>query len=185
MSKHTPAPCVFFDRDGIVNHPPDDAMRYVLHEDQFHLLPGFIESLRLVLARGYKAVIVTNQSGVARGRMSDADLERIHAKLDRLLEAEGVAVHDILVCTSLDDTHTHRKPNPGMLLEAAERHHLDLARSWMIGDQEKDVQAGRRAGVHKTVKVKPLHTKTDADFRVDTMAELPSLLERVLPAVAH
>ncbi len=185
MKEKARTPCVFFDRDGIVNHPPDDVRRYVLHEDEFELLPGFVESLRIVIERGYKAVIVTNQAGVSRGRMTQADLDRIHEKLRRLLRERGLALHDILVCTSFDDAHPNRKPNPGMLLEAAALHRLDLSRSWMIGDNEKDVTAGVRAGVHKTVKVKRLPTQTHADFRVDTMAQLPDLLHRHLPAVAH
>lgn len=184
-SMDTPTPCVFFDRDGIVNHPPDDERRYVLHEEQFHLLPGFVESLRLVLERGYKAVIVTNQAGVSRGRMSQADLDRIHDKLQRLLKDEGLALNDIYECVSFDDAHPNRKPNPGMLLEAAAEHRLDLSRSWMIGDSEKDVMAGRRAGVQKTVKVKPLPTQTNADFRVDSMRDLPRFLAEHLPAVLH
>jgi D-glycero-D-manno-heptose 1,7-bisphosphate phosphatase len=174
-------PCVFFDRDGIVNHPPDDERRYVLNADQFHLLPGFVDALRLVLERGYKAVIVTNQAGVSRGRMSRADLDAIHAKLTRLLQAEGLALHDIYACDSFDDAHPNRKPNPGMLLDAARQHHLDLARSWMIGDSEKDVEAGRRAGVAQTVKVKPLPTTTKADHRLDGMTDLPALLRAHLP----
>lgn len=185
MKPNVPTPCVFFDRDGIVNHPPDDERRYVLHEDEFELLPGFIESLRVVLERGYKAVIVTNQAGVSRGRMSQADLDRIHAKLHRLMRDQGLTLHDILECTSFDDAHPNRKPNPGMLLEAAARHHLDLSRSWMIGDNEKDVTAGRRAGVQKTVKVRRSPSPTHADFRVDSMIELPALLQAHLPAVAH
>ena len=178
-------PCVFFDRDGIVNHPPDDVRRYVLHEDDFHLLPGFVDSLRLVLSRGYKAVIVTNQAGVARGRMTQSDLDRIHEKLHRLLAAEGLALHDIYECTIYDDAHPNRKPNPGMLLDAAAKHQLDLARSWMIGDNEKDVLAGRRAGVAKTVKVRPLPTTTEADYRIDAMTDLPRLLADHLPAALH
>lgn len=184
MSYPKAHPCVFFDRDGIVNHPPDDEKRYVLHEDEFHLLPGFTDALRVVLEKGYKAVIVTNQSGVGKGRMSQADLDRIHAKLHALLAAEGLAVHDVIECTATDDAHPNRKPNPGMLFEAARKHHLDLSRSWMIGDQEKDVIAGRRAGVAKTVKVKPLPNDSAADVQLSSMTELADYLRRHLPVVS-
>lgn len=144
-----------------------------------------MESLRLALERGYKAVIVTNQAGVSRGWMTQEALDGIHAKLERLLKEEGLALDGIFECTSFDEAHPNRKPNPGMLLEAAARHHLDLPRSWMIGDSEKDVQAGRRAGVSKTVKVKAKPVQTAADFRVDSMQDLPELLSQKLPAVAH
>jgi histidinol-phosphate phosphatase family protein len=176
-------PCVFFDRDGIVNQPPNEERRYILHEDEFQLLPEFVESLRVVLARGYKAVIVTNQSGVGKGRMTQADLDRIHAKMHALLEEHGLALHDVIECTSSDDAHPNRKPNPGMLLEAAKKHDLDLARSWMIGDQEKDVIAGRRAGVARTVKVKPLPNLSEADYQVPSMRDLPAFLQAHLPPV--
>lgn len=174
-------PCVFFDRDGIVNRPPSAEQRYVTRAEDFHLLHGFTASLRLALARGYRAVIVTNQSGITKGRMSHADLDRIHAKLRTELKAEGLDLHDILVCDSSDDQHPNRKPNPGLLLEAARKHHLDLGRSWMVGDQEKDVTAGRRAGVARTVKVKPAGTPTQADYQVDDMPALARLLEQHLP----
>lgn len=178
-------PCVFFDRDGIVNHPPPNEQRYVRHADDFTLLPGFVESLRLVLERGYKAVIVTNQAGVSRGWMTQEALDEIHAKLERLLKEQGLALDDIIECTSFEESHPNRKPNPGMLLEAAERHHLELSRSWMIGDSEKDVLAGQRAGVDKTVRVKKMPVQTTADFRVDSMQELPALLADRLPPVLH
>lgn len=174
-------PCVFFDRDGIVNHPPSDEQRYVTKAEEFHLLPGFVAALRVALDHGYHAVIVTNQSGISRGRMSHADLERIHEKLKSLLRDEGVDLHDILVCDSADDAHPNRKPNPGMLLEAARKHDLDLARSWMIGDQEKDIEAGRRAGVGHTVKVRQHPAQTHADFRVDSIDQLAELLRARLP----
>lgn len=175
---------MFFDRDGIVNHPPDDTKRYVLHEDDFHLLPGFTDALRVVLAKGYKAVIVTNQSGVSKGRMTQADLDRIHRKLHNLLMTEGLAIDDVIECTSSDDAHPNRKPNPGMLLEAARKHHLDLSRSWMIGDQEKDVTAGRRAGVWRTVKVRALPNKSEADYQIESMQDLAAFLEKHLPPAA-
>lgn len=174
-------PCVFFDRDGIVNHPPPDDRRYVFHEDEFHLLPGFVEALRVVTSKGYKAVIVTNQSAVGKGLMTQEALDRIHAKLHALLEAEGLKVDDVIECTATEDDHPNRKPNPGMLLEAAKKHHLDIGRSWMVGDQERDITAGRRAGVYRTVKVKPGDSPTEADFRLQSIDELADFLRAHLP----
>ncbi len=172
-------PCVFFDRDGVVNVAPDPA-RYVVHRDKFHLIPAFVDSLRIVTERGYPAVVVTNQRGISIGAMAEEEVDAIHAHLRELLAAEGLALTDVLVCPHDDDAHPWRKPNPGMLLEAARRHDLDLPRSWMIGDSEKDIEAGGSAGCH-TVRVAPLDTSSNANERVASMDQLPALLDAHLP----
>ena len=170
-------PAVFFDRDGIVNRSPGPG--YVERWEDFHLLPEFVEALRLVTARGYEAVIVTNQRGVGRGVMRAEELVRIHDHLLAALRLEGLGVRDIYVCTAVDDADPRRKPNPGMLLEAARDHQLDLSRSWMIGDSEKDIEAGLRAGC-RTVRVSPPDRPTGAHDRVDDMAQLVEFLARNL-----
>ena len=144
-------PCVFFDRDGIVNRAPVKT-RYVERWEDFHLLPEFVESLKVALDKKYEAVVVTNQRGVGIGHMSAETLLEIHDNLLKELKKQGVCLRDIIVCTDVDEASPRRKPNPGMLIEAAEKHGLDIKRSWMIGDQRKDVEAGRRAGC-KTVLV--------------------------------
>lgn len=171
-------PAVFFDRDGIVNESPGPG--YVERWEDFHLLPSFVEALRIVVARGYASVVVTNQRGVGRGIMSQAALDRIHAGLVAALAAEGLALTDLRVCTAVTDDDPRRKPNPGMLAEAARAHGLDLGRSWMIGDSEKDIEAGRRAGCAVTIRV---HTaaQTAATARLNSMDDLPGYLQAHLP----
>lgn len=175
-------PCVFFDRDGIVNRDPHPK-RYVEQPDEFHLYPDFLDALRVVNERGYVAVIVTNQKGVGTGIMTQQALDAIHDKLLGLIRAAGLNLHDLYVCTATDDAHPHRKPNPGMLLDAAARHGLDLARSWMIGDKERDITTGKRAGC-KTVRVclpeKLVKTPTAADFYLDSVTKLPGFLREQL-----
>jgi histidinol-phosphate phosphatase family protein len=171
--------CVFFDRDGIVNRPPPPERRYVTHRDHFEMIPEFVDVLKLVRARGYEAVVVTNQSGIARGRMTENDVREIHEHLNGLLAARGAALLDIVMCPSDDDGHPDRKPNPGMLLTAAKRHAIDLPASWMVGDQERDIVAGQRAGC-RTVLVAGDTKPTAAEFRVATMTELMRLLDKLL-----
>lgn len=171
-------PCIFFDRDGIINVPPDPA-RYVTRVDRFFIIPDFIEALRVVANLGYSAVVVTNQRGVALGEMPMEEVDRIHRKLRDRLAEEGLALLDILVCPFDDDAHSWRKPNPGMLVEAARRHELDLSRSWMIGDSEGDIEAGNRAGC-RTIRVAPLDRASAADHRVADMGGLPRLLTDLL-----
>ena len=171
------SPCVFFDRDGIVNVSPGPG--YVERVEDFHLEPHFFDALRVVCDLGYEAVIVTNQRGVGVGLMTEETLHAIHAVLEEAVAREGLRIKDILYCTADDNTHPNRKPNPGMLIEAAERHELDLSRSWMIGDNEKDVLAGKRAGC-RTILVNDGDASTNADHRVPTMAELAACLRSVL-----
>lgn len=173
-------PCVFFDRDGIVNRRP--IKRYVETLAAFDLLPEFVDALRVVRQRGYAAVVVTNQRGVEVGCLTRATLAAIHRKLRRELRLQGLTLDAIRVCTSLSDRHPDRKPNPGMLLKAARQLDLDVSRSWMVGDQETDVEAGRRAGC-RTVLVSAEADTTAADAHLRSMAELPAWFRRRLRPV--
>lgn len=173
-------PCVFFDRDGIVNTSPGPG-KYVERLEQFFLEPAFVDSLRVTARKGYDAVIVTNQRGVARGLMTMDTVNEIHDKLVADLAAHGLGLLDILVCADESDASPRRKPNPGMLFEAARKHGLDLADSWMIGDHPRDVEAGHRAGC-RTVFVGSAPAPSAADFRVDDMNALAAFLEAHLGA---
>lgn len=174
-------PCVFFDRDGIVNAPPPGGVRYIERPDDFHIYPEFLEALRIVNARGYEAVIATNQKGVATGCIREEALLEMHSRLFTAVLQQGLRLLDIRVSTTADNAHPSRKPNPGMLFGAAEDHGLDLARSWMIGDNVRDIEAGRRAGC-RTIFVGSLN-KSDADFSVPDMAALVKFLKEKLEMV--
>lgn len=138
-------PAVFLDRDGTVIREVD----YLADPELVELFPGAGEALRELQQAGFALCLVTNQSGVARGRVSLEALEAIHQRLAELLAAEGVTLDDLQSCPhhpEITGPCLCRKPLPGMLLDAAERLDLDLARSWMIGDAERDLRAGERAG---------------------------------------
>lgn len=178
MSSVPLRPCVFFDRDGIVNQSPGPG--YVNHLDDFHLLPGFIDCLRVAASKGIPSIIVTNQRGISRGITPPEQLDAMHRHLREELAKEKLSLLDLLICTADDNTHPDRKPNPGMLRTAAARHHLDLSRSWMIGDRETDVQTGHNAGVATTVLVDDGDTPTTATWRVPDMAACAGLLDKHL-----
>ncbi len=171
-------PCLFFDRDGVVNRSPGPG--YVNHLDDFHILPGFAGCVRAAAEKDIPSIVVTNQRGVARGITPPDQLDAMHARLRDELARDGLALLDILVCTAGDNAHPDRKPNPGMLLNAAERHGLDLAHSWMIGDRESDVQTGHNAGVGTTVLVDPGTAPSAATHRVPDMAACADLLRAAL-----
>ena len=174
-------PCVFFDRDGIVNVPPAGGARYIERPEDFEILPQFLEALRIVNERGYVAVIATNQKGVATGQVTQEALMDMHHHLLDTVMRHNLHLLDILISTAADDAHPSRKPNPGLLLAAAEEHGLDLKRSWMIGDHARDIEAGRRAGC-RTIFVGH-RTVPGADFHVPDMTALVKFLRLQLEDV--
>ncbi|MBN2131864.1 MAG: HAD family hydrolase [Sedimentisphaerales bacterium] len=127
---------------------------YLSHPDQVELLDGAAEALKELQLLGYKAVVVSNQSGVARGMITEETLERIHGRLEELLAQKGASLDRIYYCPYHPDgaiaryrkDSDWRKPEPGMLLAAAKELDLDLAKSWMVGDSNRDIEAGRSAG---------------------------------------
>jgi D-glycero-D-manno-heptose 1,7-bisphosphate phosphatase len=134
----------FLDRDGILNRivHRDDVVGSPRSMDEFVLLPEGRELVEAARSAGFLIVVVTNQPDVSRGLMSTEELDRIHAALQ-----EAIAPDRVEVCTASDNADPRRKPNPGMLLDAASALHIDLSRSILIGDSAKDIGAGKAAGV--------------------------------------
>jgi D-glycero-D-manno-heptose 1,7-bisphosphate phosphatase len=116
-------------------------------------LPGVCEGIRLLQDAGYLRIVVSNQRCVAKGLISTAELEALHARMRCNFEVAGAHIDAIYYCPhDYQPRCSCRKPQPGMLLEAARDHDIDLAASWMIGDSEQDVEAGQAAGC-KTVRL--------------------------------
>ncbi len=159
----------------MLNARPPDAVRYVLAPDALRVLPHAAEGLRRLAARGFALVVITNQRGVATGRMTAADLDRIHAALEAALARAGVRLDALEVCPHDDGACGCRKPAPGMLLRAADRLGLDLARSVLVGDDPRDLEAGRRAGVPLRVLL-----RSDGDLRA-AVARVEALLDARAP----
>lgn len=141
---------VFLDRDGTIIEDAD----YLTGPEQIRILPGVPKALRRLREAGFLLVVVTNQSAIARGLLTEEKLALIHAELDRRLAAEGAAVDAYYHCPHLPEGTVERyaracdcrKPAPGLLVRAAQEWGIDLARSHAVGDAERDVEAGRRAG---------------------------------------
>lgn len=145
---------VFLDRDGTINK----YVGFLRDIDEFALIPGVAEAIKAINASGYLAIVVTNQPVIARGEVTYEQLQEIHYKMETLLGAKGAYLDRIYFCPH----HPHkgyegevsklkieckcRKPKPGMLLKAADDFNIDLSKSWMVGDSENDIRAGKAAG---------------------------------------
>jgi D,D-heptose 1,7-bisphosphate phosphatase len=150
-------PAVFLDRDGtVIEH-----VHHLTQPEQVRLLPGAADAIRQLQSLGFACVIVTNQSVIGRGMLSVEGLKRVHDEMDRQLAAQAVRLDGLYYCPAAPAgvagataDHPERKPAPGMLLRAARELSLDLCRSWMIGDAESDLLAGRNAGCLACVLVR-------------------------------
>jgi D-glycero-D-manno-heptose 1,7-bisphosphate phosphatase len=146
---------IFLDRDGVINRKAITEDDYVTSWEEMEILPGVPEAIAHINRAGFQVIIVTNQRSIAKGLITAADLESIHLHLSEYLLSKGATIDAIYYCPhELEPPCGCRKPEPGMLFNAAGEHNIDLAASWMIGDSEKDVDAGRRAGC-KTARIAP------------------------------
>jgi D-glycero-D-manno-heptose 1,7-bisphosphate phosphatase len=143
---------VFLDRDGVINRKAPEG-QYVTRWEDMEFLPGVHEAIRLLNEVGFFVAVVSNQRCVAKGLITTAELESMHAQMRGAFEAAGASLDAIYYCPhDYDPPCSCRKPKPGMLLDAAREHEIDMTRSWMIGDSGHDVEAGRAAGC-RTVRV--------------------------------
>ena len=169
---------IFLDRDGTINK----YVGFLRSLDEFELIPGVCDAIRRINESGYLAIVVTNQPVIARGEVTEEELKEIHNKMETLLGEQGAYLDAIFYCPhhphsgfdgeipSLKINCECRKPKPGLLLKASKRFNIDLSRSWMIGDGENDVMAGKNANCRTILLGKD-------DFGQDESAE--SLLEAV------
>ena len=150
-------PAVFIDRDGTII----EQVHHLRHPSGVKLIPGAGDAVRRLQRTGYAAVVVSNQSVVGRGMLSEEGLADVHAEMCRQLAEHGAALDGCYYCPiapvrtdRLTIEHVDRKPGPGMLLRAARELRLDISRSWMVGDTISDLLAGRNAGCMSTILVK-------------------------------
>ena len=143
--------------------------------EEFHLNREALPLLECARSLGMAVVVVTNQPDIERGLLTPETLERIHQALVAELPIDAIET-----CPAGHDGHPRRKPNPGMLLDAARRDDLDLARSWMIGDSLKDILAGQRAGV-TTILLRTSYNRSAwsrAEHDVESLEEAAGLLRK-------
>ena len=139
-------PCLFLDRDGVINHDPGD---YTKNLSEFTILPTVMEALTLAKNAGFEVVLITNQGGLAKGLYTHEDVADIHAHLKRVCEENGTPILDIFYSPHHPSTgkSLSRKPGSLMVERACAKHQLDPTRSWMVGDKQRDLDAAAPVGV--------------------------------------
>jgi D,D-heptose 1,7-bisphosphate phosphatase len=162
---------VFLDRDGTIARD----VHYCRRPEDFNLFKDVPVSIKMLNEKGYKTVIITNQSGIARGYFTEETLARIHQKMKDDLAAAGATIDAIYYCPHHPDEHCKcRKPGTALFLKAAKELDIDLGQSYMVGDMEKDIEAGNNIGC-KTV----LLTTDGATFSVCPDHKANNLVEAV------
>jgi D-glycero-D-manno-heptose 1,7-bisphosphate phosphatase len=149
------SPAVFLDRDGTLM----EEVHYCREPGQVRIIAGVTEALARLRTAGYRLVIITNQSGIGRGYFNTADFEAVQARLLSLL-GETMIDATYFCPDAPEASSTRRKPEPGMVLEAASDLGLDLARSWFVGDKAVDVECGHRAGT-RAILVRTGHGQSE------------------------
>lgn len=133
---------IFLDRDGTIN---SDSEHYIKNLQEFQIFPFAFEALRIFQNMGYELIVITNQSGVGRGFLSEKKLKDIHLYLREAMQEKGVVFSNIYYCPHLPEENCScRKPKSGNLKKAIAEHHLNAANSWFIGDSKKDIITGSR-----------------------------------------
>jgi D-glycero-D-manno-heptose 1,7-bisphosphate phosphatase len=165
-------PAILLDRDGTIIVDKN----YLNTPDEVEFLPQAIDGLKAFVKKGFLLVVVSNQSGVARGIVQEDNIHKIHKKMDKLLEPHGVKISAYYYCGAASDSNDpNRKPNPGMLHQAIKDLNLDPNNTWMIGDRTSDIEAGQNAHL-KTIyiqnQIHPL--EQTATTSTSTKTTLPS-----------
>ena len=165
---------VFLDRDGTVIFDPEDER--VDTVEKIRLFPDSIEALRKLSALDFGVFIITNQAGISEGRIDEKEFWKIHNVVLEKLAPSGMKILKTYMCPhGPNDNCECRKPKPAMLLEAAKEFDIDLEHSWMIGDRESDILAGKNAGT-KTILVKTANVPVESK---DATYTAPTLLDAV------
>lgn len=178
-------PAIFLDRDGVLNEIVwrDGKAASPRSVEELEIASEALDTLTALKAAGFLLLVVTNQPDVRRGLMTDEALDAIHARL-----ANALPLDDISACRHDNaDACACRKPKPGLVLDLAARHGVDLSRSWMVGDQERDIQCGQAAGCRTVLLARSYNpgVASAADHVIETLHQLISILAPRSVAVAR
>ncbi len=169
---------VFLDRDGVINKE-----KHYLHKiEDFEFVDGVFKACEHFQKKGYDIVIITNQSGIGRGYYTEEDYQRLTEWMLEQFANNGINIVAVFQCPHTPESNcTCRKPKPGMFLQAIEKFNIEPLQSWVIGDRERDLQAGVAAGIKNTILVKSGH-RVDAKppiarFLLNSIAETIDVIQ--------
>ncbi|MBM4764083.1 HAD family hydrolase [Bacillus sp. B15-48] len=166
---------IFLDRDGVLNEVLTSRVKFVNEPKDLYLLEGAAEAVADLSKAGYDIFVVTNQGGVGLGFLKEKNLQKIHTYLNQLVQEHGGVIKEFAYCPHKPKAGCEcRKPNAGMLIDLANRYELSLPESVMVGDHERDIEAGKKAGC-KTVFIG--EEETAADRKAPNLqAAVPAIL---------
>jgi len=151
---------IFLDRDGVINKE----LNYLYKIEDFEFIDGVFETCKYLTSLDYKIIVITNQSGIARGYFTEDDYQIITQWMIAQFNKNGVDILDVLHCPHLPDSNCNcRKPKPGMIKDAKHKYGIDIQNSWLIGDKENDIIAGNSSGISNTILVKSGHKINELD----------------------
>ena len=146
------SPALFIDRDGTIIKQID--AHYISSIEQIELIENIFPAILMLQNEGYLVIIVTNQAGINKGILSNEQVDEINQHIIQLLKKQGIEISAVYVCPHKPEEQCKcRKPQPGLLLKAAKEHNIDLENSIIIGDTDKDTEAGLNAGLKKVIKI--------------------------------
>ena len=167
-----PIKTIFLDRDGVINKE----VNYLHKISDFEFIDGIFDTCLYFIGLGYKIIIVTNQSGIARGYYSEVDFRILTEWMLGQFQKNGISILDIFHCPHGPKSDCEcRKPKPGMFLKAKNKYNIDMKYSWMIGDTEADIKASSSCGIENTILVRSGHkideTNSSAKFFIDSIQQ--------------
>ena len=168
---------IFLDRDGVINKE----INYLNKIDDCEFIDGIFDACLHFQKLGFEIIIISNQSGIARGYYTESDYKKLTQWLLRQFENNNIDILDTFHCPHGPDSNCDcRKPKPGMFIKAKNKYKIDMKNSWMIGDTETDIQAAISAGVKNTILVRSGHlidkSTSSASYFVDSIQELNQVI---------
>lgn len=143
---------LFLDRDGVINKKAPEH-EYITHVRDFTFNNGIFALLKKHIAQGFEIIIITNQRGIARGKLTEVDLAAIHQHMIGVFAQEGIVLLDLFYCPHMGDDCSCRKPKPGMLEAATKKYDINLAESVLISDSVSEIEMGKAFGVGSNILV--------------------------------
>lgn len=169
---------IFLDRDGVIN----DDIGYLHRIEDFIFIDGVFDTCRYFLQKNYHIIVITNQSGIARGYYQQRDFEQVNEWMLNQFQQENIKILETFFCPHQDSDYCFcRKPKPGMLLEAKDKYAIDMSQSWLIGDKDDDISAANNAGIRQTILVKSGQTinvaNSNASFILKSIKESTAYIQ--------